>query len=174
VGQNWGLKIGNIIKSMAQFKYLGMSATNQNLIQEEIKRRLNSGNASYHSVQLSPHLLLKNVNIRYNTVILLVALYGCGTWSLTLRKEYRLRMFEKRVLRRIFGLKKDEVTGGWIKQHNEELCDLYSLPSIIRIIKWKRMRWVGYVALMGEKRNMHRLFVGKPEGKRPLGRPRCR
>jgi hypothetical protein len=79
---------------------------------------------------------------------------------------------ENRVLRRIFGLKKDEVMGEWRKLHNEELHDLYSLPSIIRIIK-SRTRWAGHVARMGEKKNTHRLLVGKPEGKRPLGRPRC-
>jgi hypothetical protein len=83
-------------------------------------------------------------------------------------------VFENKVLMRIFGLKSDEVTGEWRKLHNEELHDLYSLPSIIRIIKSWRMRWAGYVARMGEKRNTYRLLVGKPEGKRPLGRPRHR
>jgi hypothetical protein len=81
-------------------------------------------------------------------------------------------VFEKRALRRIFGPKKDEVKGEWGILHNEELHDLYSLPSIIRIIKLRRMRWAGRVARMGEKRNAYRLLVGKPEGKRPLGRPR--
>jgi hypothetical protein len=87
---------------------------------------------------------------------------------------YRLRVFENRVLRRIFGPKMDEVTGKWRKLHNEELRDLYSSPSIIRIIKSKRMRWVGHVARMGEKRNVYGLLVGKPERKRLLGRPRRR
>jgi hypothetical protein len=94
--------------------------------------------------------------------------------SLTLREELRLRAFENRVLRRIFGPKRDEVTGEWKKLHNEELRDLYSSPSIIRIIKSRRMRWAGHIARMGEKRNVYRLLVGKPEGKRPLGRPRYR
>jgi hypothetical protein len=80
-------------------------------------------------------------------------------------------LFENRVLRRIFGPKRDEVTGEWRKLHNEELRDLYSSPSLIRIIKSRRMRWVGHVARMWEKRNAYRLLVGKPEGKRPLGRP---
>jgi hypothetical protein len=80
-------------------------------------------------------------------------------------------MFESKVLRRIFGSKRDGVTGGWRKLHNEELHNLYSSPSIIRIIKSRRMRWAGHVARMGEKRNVYRLLVGKPEGKRPLGRP---
>jgi hypothetical protein len=94
--------------------------------------------------------------------------------SLTLREEHRLKVFENRVLRRIFGPTRDEMTGEWRKLHNEELRDLYSSPSIIRIIKSRRMRWAGHVARMGEKRNVYRLLVGKPEGKRPLGRPRCR
>jgi hypothetical protein len=81
-------------------------------------------------------------------------------------------VFENRVLRRIFGPKRDEVTGEWRKLRNEELHDLYSSPSIIRIIKARRMRWAGHVARMGEKRNAYRLLVGKPEGKRPLRRPR--
>jgi hypothetical protein len=107
-----------------QFKYLGTGVTIQNLIQEEIKRRLNVGNASYHSVQkiLSSRLLSKNVNIRiYKTIIFLVVLYGSETCSLTLREEHRLMVFENRVLRRIFGPKRDDMTGGWRKLHNEKL-----------------------------------------------------
>jgi hypothetical protein len=98
---------------------------------------------------------------------LLVVLYGCETSSLALKKELGLRVFEKMVLRRIFGPKRDEVTRGWIRLHNEELRDLYSSPSIVRIIKARRMRWAGHVARIGGKRNMYRLLVGKPEGKRP-------
>jgi hypothetical protein len=110
----------------------------------------------------------------YKTIILPVVLYGCVTWSLTLREEHRLRVFEDRVLRRIFGLRRDEVMGGQRKLHNEELQDLYSSPSIIRMIKSRRMRWPGHVAQMEEKRNTCRLLVGNPERKRPLGRPRRR
>jgi hypothetical protein len=94
--------------------------------------------------------------------------------TLTVREEYRLRVFENRVLRRIFEPKRDGVTGGWRKLHNEELHNLYTSPSIIRIIKSRRMRWAEHVARMGERRNVYRLLVGKPEGKRPLGRPRRR
>jgi hypothetical protein len=85
-----------------------------------------------------------------------MVLYGCETLSLTLREEHRMRVFEDRVLRGIFGPKRDEVTGGWSKLHNEELRDLYSLPSIIRMIKSRRMKWEGPVARMGEKRNAYR------------------
>jgi hypothetical protein len=108
----------------------------------------------------------------YKTIIFPVILYGCETWSLTLRKEHRLRVFENKVLRSTFGPKRDEVAGGWRKLHNEELRDLYSLSSIIRIIKSRRMRLVRYVARMGENRNTYRLLMGKPEGEGPLGRPR--
>ena len=83
-------------------------------------------------------------------------------------------MFEKRVLRRKFGPKRDEVTGDWRKLHNEELTDLFSSPNIVRVIKSRRMRWAGHVARKGERRGMYRVLVGKPEGKRPLERPRRR
>ena len=81
-------------------------------------------------------------------------------------------MSENRVLRRVFGLKRDELTGEWRKLHNEELNDLYCSPNIVRVIKLRRMRWAGHVARMGERRGVYRIWVGKPEGKRPLGRPR--
>jgi hypothetical protein len=97
----------------------------------------------------------------YKTIILPVVLYGCETWSLTVREEHKLRVFEGRVLR-IFGPKRDRVTGGWRKLHNEELHNLYSSPSIIIIIKSRRKRLAGHVARMGEKRNVYRLLVGKP------------
>jgi hypothetical protein len=87
----------------------------------------------------------------YKTIILPVIFYGCETWSPTQREAYRLRVFENKVLRRIFGPKRDEVTGGWRKLHNEELRDLYSSPSIVRIIQSSRMRWAGYVARMGKR-----------------------
>jgi hypothetical protein len=96
-------------------------------------------------------LLSKNLKIKIDrTIILPVVQYGCETWSLTLREECRLRLFENRVLRRIFGPKGDEVTGKWRKLHNEELKDLYFLPNLVRVIKSRRMRWVGHVARMKE------------------------
>jgi hypothetical protein len=122
---------------VSQFKYLGTIVMNQNLIREEVKRRLNSGNACCHSLQnfLSSCLLSKNVtNGIYETIILPVVLYGCGTWSLTLREGHRLRVFEKGVLGRIFGLKRDYVAGGWRKLHNEEFHNLHCSLSIIRMI----------------------------------------
>jgi hypothetical protein len=111
----------------------------------------------------------------HKTIILPVVLNACRTWSLTLREEHRRRVFEKRVLRGIFGPKRDEVTGGWRKLHHEELHNLYFSPSIIRIILPRRMRWVGHVACMEETRTpAYRIVVEKAEGKRPLGRPRRR
>ena len=108
------------------------------------------------------------------TVILPVVLYGCETWSLTLWEERKLRVFEKRVLRKIFGPRRDEVTGEWRRLHNEELNDLYSSPNIVWAIKSRRMRWAEHVAHVGEERGVYRVLVGKPEGRRPLGRPRRR
>jgi hypothetical protein len=110
----------------------------------------------------------------YRIIILPVVLYGCETWSLTLREERRLRVLENRVLRRVFGPKRDEVSGEWRKLYNEELNDLYSLPNIVRVVKSRPMRQAGHVARMGEDRGVHRVLVGKPQGKRPLGGPRRR
>jgi hypothetical protein len=101
-------------------------------------------------------------------------LYGCETWSLISREKRRLRVFENRVLRKVFGPKRDKVTVEWRKLHNEELDDLYYLPNIIRVVKSRGMRWAGHVARMGEDRGVHRVLVGKPEEKRSLGRPRGR
>ena len=101
-------------------------------------------------------------------------MYGCETWSLTPREERRLRVLENRVLKRIFGPKRDEVTGEWRKLHNEELNDLYCSPNIVRVIKSRIMRWAGHVARMGESRGVYRVLVWKPEGKKPLGRLRRR
>ena len=179
-GPCYNMKIdSSSLERVEEFTYLGTTLINQNSVQEEIKIRLKSGNACYHLVQnlLSSSLLPKNLKIKtYRTIILPVVLYGCETWSLILREECRLRVFENRVLRRIFGPKRDEVTGEWRNLHNEELNDPYSYcsPNIVRVIKLRRMRWVGHVARMGKGRGVYRVLVGKPEGKRPLGRPRRR
>jgi hypothetical protein len=145
------------VERVEEFKCLGTTLANQNAIAEEIKSRLRSGNACYYSVQkrLSSRLLSKNLKIKiYRTIILPVVLYGCETWSLTLRKERKLRVFENMVLRRIFGPRRDEVTGDWRRLHNKEINVLYSSPNIMRVIKSRRMRWAGHVARMGEEREV--------------------
>jgi len=103
-----------------------------------------------------------------------VVLYGHEAWSLTMREEQRLRVFENRVLRKKFGPKRDEVTGDWRRLHNEDLNDPYSSPNIIRVIKSRIIRLAGYVARMGDRRGAYRSLVGRPEGRRPLGRHRRR
>jgi hypothetical protein len=149
-----------------EFKYLGTTLTNQNSIAEEIKIRLRSGNACYHSVQnlLSSWTLSKNLKIKiYRTIILPVVLYGCETWSLTLREERKLRVFENMVLKRIFGPRRDEVNGEWKRLHNEELNDLYSSPNSVRVIKSRRIRWAGDVGHLREETWVYRVLVGKLE-----------
>ncbi|KAJ4431782.1 hypothetical protein ANN_20387 [Periplaneta americana] len=174
--RNGTIKIGDLsFEEVEKFKYLGATVTNLNDTREEIKRRINMGNASYYSVEklLSPSLLSKSLKVRiYKTVILPVILYSCETWTLTLREQQRLRVFENKVLRKIFGAKRDEVTGEWRKLHNAELHALYTSPDIIRNIKSRRLRWAGHVARKGESRNAYRVLVRRREGKRPLGRPR--
>ncbi|KAJ4433943.1 hypothetical protein ANN_16262 [Periplaneta americana] len=176
--RNGTIKIGDLsFEEVEKFKYLEATVTNVNDTREEIKRRINMGNACYYSVEklLSSSLLSKYLKVRiYKTVILPLVLYGCETWTLTLREEQRLRVFENKVLRKIFGAKRDEVTGEWRKLHNAELHTLYSSPDIIRNIKSRRLRWAGHVARMSESRNAYRVLVGRPEGKRPLGKPRRR
>ncbi|KAJ4445580.1 hypothetical protein ANN_12261 [Periplaneta americana] len=142
--RNGNIKIGDLsFEEVEKFKYLGATVTNIKDTREEIKRRINMGNAYYYSVEklLSSSLLSKNLKVRiYKTVILPVVLYFCETWTLILREEHRLRVFENKVLRKIFGAKRDEVTGEWRKLHNAELHALYSSPDIIRNIKSRRLR----------------------------------
>jgi len=119
---------------------------------------------------LSPMLLSENITI-YRITVLPFVLFGCETWSLTLREERRLSVFEKKALRKIFGRKRDEVTGEWKRLHNNQLYAMYSSRNKIRVMKSRRMRWAGYVARMGDIGGAYRVSVEKPEGRTPLGRP---
>jgi hypothetical protein len=162
-GQNQNIRIATeSFENVAKFKYLGMTLTNQNDIHDDIKIRLNSGNACYYSVQnlLSSRLVSKNLKIKiYKTVILPVVLYGYETWSVTLRQEHRLRVSENRVLSRIFGPKVEE-DRSLRKLHNNELHSLYYSPNIVRVIKSRRMRWAEHV---GTGRVFTGFWLGGPK-----------
>ena len=121
---------------------------------------------------MSSSLLSKNIKIKiYRPIILSVVLCGCETWSLTLREEHRLRVFENRMLRRIFGPNRDEITGEWRKLHSEEFNVLYSSSNIFRVIKSRRIRWAGHVARMGERRGVYRVWWGNQRERDHLGDP---
>ena len=121
---------------------------------------------SHRSVEnlLSSSFLSKNIKMKVYRILPIV-LYGCGIWSLTLREERWLRLFENRVMRRIFGPRRDEITGEWRKVHIDELNDLYSSPNIIRVIKSRRMRWVEHVARMRDRKDAYVVVVGRPLGR---------
>ena len=141
-----------IIEKVNKFKYLGAYVTSKNEVTEEIKSRLASGNACFYSVQklLTSRLISRKLKLKiYRTVILPVILYGCESWSTTLADEHKLRVFENKVLRKIYGPKRDEMTGEWRRLHNEELHGLYDSPDVVRIMKSQRLRWAGHVAWMG-------------------------
>jgi len=149
-----------------KFKYLETTLTNKNSFQEASKGRLKTENTCNHSVQnhLSSSLLPKNItNKIYSTIILPVIFNGCETWLLTLREEHRLKMFENKVLRRICGLKRDEVREERRSLGNEEHNDLYSSLNITPAIKSRSMRWVGHVESVGKRRGVYRISVVRPE-----------
>jgi len=153
-GRIYSVKIDNCnFESVEKFKYLVTILTYQNYIAEEIKSRLKSGNACYHSVQtlLYSSFLSKNLNIKiFRTIILFVVLNGCETWSLTLQEGRKQRLFENMVLKNILGPRKDEVTGELRRLYKVELNALYSSPNIVRVIKSRRMRFAGHMARMGK------------------------
>jgi hypothetical protein len=162
---------------VAKFKYLGTTLTDKITCTNKLRAgQIRGMLATIRFRVFCPPAYCpgKRLNKIYKTIILPVVLYRCETWSLTLREEHRLRVFENRVLRRIFGCKRDEVMGEWRKLHSGELHNLYLSPDIIRQIKSRSMGWAGHVARMGEGRNLYRVLVGRPEGKRPLERSRRR
>jgi hypothetical protein len=141
---------------------------NHNCFHEEIKSTLNSANVA--TSLLVFRLLSGNLYVKiYKTIILHAVLYGCRARSVTLREEDRLTVYEKRVLRGIFGPKREEVARGWRRLHNEELHNVYASPNIIRVIKPRRMRLARSVARIVHLRNAYKILVRKPEGKRPIG-----
>ena len=174
-GRSHNIKIDSSpFESVEEFKYFGNNSKYKKSLQEEIKSRLKSGNACYHSVQnlFSSSLLSKDLEIKIcRNIIWPVVLYGCETRSLTFREVRRLRVCEKRVLMRIFGLKGDEVRVEWRKLHMEEL-NVHSI--FFRMITSTGMWWADRIARMGEYRGVYRISVGKPEEKRPLAKPRSR
>jgi len=110
----------------------------------------------------------------FRTVILPVILYGCESWSTTLADEHKLRVFENKILRKIYGPKRDEMTGEWRRLHNDELYGLYDSPNVVKIMKSRRLRWADHVSRMEKKGRLYSILVGRPDGRRPLGRPRRR
>jgi hypothetical protein len=159
--QNAGRSYSMKTERVEKFKYLEITLKYQNFIQEEIKSRLKSRNTCYYLVRnlLSSSLLPKNLKIKiHRTIISLVVLHGCKTWSRILREQCRLRMFENGALRRLFGPKRDEVTREWRQLHIKELNDLYTSSNIIRMSKSRRMRLAEHVSSMGEKKGVYRDF----------------
>ncbi|KAJ4429870.1 hypothetical protein ANN_22074 [Periplaneta americana] len=167
------LFLGTICQDLMEARGKDLDATSSEKRKGKEKMKLlSTPHPTLYSVKLNT---LKKIVNNFNMMpVVEVVLYGCETWTLTLREEQRLRIFENKVLRKIFEANRDEITGEWRKLHNAELHALYSSPDIIRNIKSRRLRWAGHVASMGESRNAYRMLVGRPEGKRPLGRPRRR
>jgi len=174
-GNRYILIKNEIIEKVNKFKYLRAYVTIKNEVTEEIKSRLVSANACFfYSVQklLTSRLISRKLKLKiYITVILPVILYG---YKIGVADEHKLRVFENKVLRKIYVPKRDEMTGEWRRLHKEKLHGLYDSPDVVRIMKSRRLRWADHVARMGEKRRLYSILVGKPEGKRSLGRLRRR
>ena len=176
IGQNFSIEDYNFERAR-QFKYLGTNISENNEITEEINNRIQAGNRCLFALQglMKSRELSRKTKIHiYNTIIKPIVIYGCETWTLTAANEERLKIFERRVLRRIFGPTREETTGQYRIKTNQELKELYASGNIINKVKAKRLQWAGHVRRMLDERIGKLVWGTAPQGKRPLGRPRLR
>ena len=171
------LMAGDRLEMVSQFKYLGSTVHSKNIIEREVTLRIGAG--SRCSWALDKIIKSRGISRRtkvqvYTAIIRPIVLYGSETWQLTKELERRLEVFERTILRRIFGPVRDEVTGEWRWRHNQELMDLARIPVITSIQRSYRLRWAGHVARMGDERTPKRVMMGQLQGRRPLGRPKKR
>ena len=168
---------GSALEAVPTFKYLGSTVTSSNLIDEEIRLRMAAGSRCSWALDATfkSRVLSRATKTQiYTTIIRPIVIYGCETWRLTKESERRLNVFERGILRRIWGPVWDEEDGEWRRRHNHELMTLSGVPQITNIIRSHRLRWAGHVSRMEDGRLAKEVMVGKPMGTRPLGRPRKR
>ena len=165
------------MEAVGSFKYLGSTVTTNNLIDEEIRLRIGAGSRCSWALNttLKSRMLSKATKVQiYTTIIRPTVTYGCETWRLTKELERRLNVFERSILRRIWGPIYDEANGEWRRRHNHELRALTDFPPITNIVRSSRLRWAGHVARKEDGQLVKEVMVGRPLGTRPLGRPRKR
>ena len=168
---------GSQLEAVSSFKYLGSTITSRNLIQEEVRLRIAAGTRCSWALDTAfrSRILSRATKTQiYTTIIRPVVLYGCETWALTKQLENKLEIFQRSILRRIWGPVWDGEAGEWRRRHNHELIALSGLPPISNVIRSQRLRYAGHIARMEERRLTRRAMLGKPVGTRPRGRPRKR